>query len=107
MFLVPAFSPSCPEIEDDFNPAEGEKTHSTVIAHSTVSDDLIKRVAAIVDKDTPRLQNIFKDIHKHPELGFMETRTAKIVAIELKKLGYKVTTGIGIAGVSEKMIHCL
>jgi hippurate hydrolase len=53
----------------------------------------------IVDKDMPRLQEIFKDIHANPELGFMETRTAAIVAEELEGLGYEVTGGIGKTGV--------
>ncbi len=40
-----------------------------------------------------------RDIHKHPELGFQETRTAARVAEELEALGYEVETGIGHTGV--------
>jgi amidohydrolase len=40
-----------------------------------------------------------RDIHKHPELGFQETRTAARVAEELEDLGYAVQTGIGRTGV--------
>lgn len=40
-----------------------------------------------------------RDIHKHPELGFQETRTAARVAEELEALGYEVQTGIGRTGV--------
>jgi hippurate hydrolase len=46
----------------------------------------------------------FIDLHQHPELGFMEERTAGIAAARLRELGYTVTTGIGgtgIAGVLE------
>jgi len=68
-------------------------------AQSTLSAELIKKISAGVDSDTERLQKIFKDIHQHPELGFMETRTANIVAKELKALGYEVKTGIGVTGV--------
>jgi amidohydrolase len=53
----------------------------------------------VIDSDTARLQAIFRDIHQHPELGFMETRTAGIVAKELKALGFEVKTGIGKTGV--------
>ncbi len=60
---------------------------------------LVPEINRIVEADTVRLQDIFKDIHQHAELGFMETRTAGIVAEELQALGYKVTTGIGITGV--------
>jgi hippurate hydrolase len=52
-----------------------------------------------VDQDGDRLIEIFKDIHQNPELGFMETRTAEIVARELRSLGYEVKTGIGETGV--------
>ena len=60
---------------------------------------LSDRIGAIVDQDAARLQEIFKGIHQNPELGFMETRTAGIVADELTSLGYEVKTGIGGTGV--------
>lgn len=60
---------------------------------------LIASVQAAVDADAARLTTIFKDIHQHPELGFMEVRTAAIVAKELKALGFEVKTGIGKTGV--------
>lgn len=40
-----------------------------------------------------------RDLHRHPELGFQETRTAGIVAARLRELGYDVHEGIGITGV--------
>jgi amidohydrolase len=39
------------------------------------------------------------DIHQHPELSNREVRTSKLVADELKKLGYEVRTGIAHTGV--------
>jgi hippurate hydrolase len=59
----------------------------------------LERIEELVDADASRLQGIFKDIHQHAELGFMETRTAGIVAEELGSLGYEVKTGIGGTGV--------
>ncbi|UQX10840.1 amidohydrolase [Candidatus Mycobacterium methanotrophicum] len=53
-----------------------------------------------VDADASRLVKLFKDLHRHPELGFAETRTAGIVARELAGLGFAVTTGIGGTGVA-------
>ncbi|MFT3679921.1 MAG: amidohydrolase [Ferruginibacter sp.] len=50
--------------------------------------------------DSSRLVEIFKDIHQNPELGFKETRTAGIIAKELKTLGYETITGIGKTGVA-------
>ncbi len=60
---------------------------------------LVAQARAAIEADTPRLMAMFKDIHQNPELGFMETRTAAIVADELKALGFTVMTGIGGTGV--------
>ena len=43
--------------------------------------------------------DIRRDLHMHPEIGFDVHRTAGIVAADLKKLGLKVTTGVGQSGV--------
>jgi hippurate hydrolase len=59
----------------------------------------IAKVHAAVDADTPRLLEIFKDLHQHPELAFTETRTAGIVARNFRELGFDVTEGIGKTGV--------
>ena len=40
-----------------------------------------------------------RDIHQHPELGNYETRTAKLVADHLRKLGMDVKTGVATTGV--------
>lgn len=60
---------------------------------------LIGKVNALVDADTPRLVEIFKDLHQHPELAFTETRTAAIVAKNFRDLGFEVTEGVGKTGV--------
>lgn len=41
-----------------------------------------------------------RDIHQHPELSNRETRTSKLVADHLKKLGLPVKTGIARTGVT-------
>lgn len=77
----------------------------TVQAQQTVTDTpaekpaYFDRLLSEIDQDGDRLINIFKDIHQNPELAFMETRTAGIVADELRTLGYEVKTGIGQTGV--------
>jgi hippurate hydrolase len=45
------------------------------------------------------LKAIRHDLHRHPELQFEEVRTAGIVARELVRLGYEVTTGVAGTGV--------
>jgi hippurate hydrolase len=45
------------------------------------------------------------DLHRHPELAFMETRTGTLVADRLRGYGYTVTTGLagtGVVGVLRK-----
>ena len=46
-----------------------------------------------------RLVEWRRDFHMHPEIGLQEWRTAGIVAAELKRLGYEVTTGVARTGV--------
>jgi amidohydrolase len=40
-----------------------------------------------------------RDLHRHPEIGFEEQRTAGIVADRLRAAGYEVRTGIAVTGV--------
>ncbi|MEO8814529.1 MAG: amidohydrolase [Mycobacterium sp.] len=64
-----------------------------------MAGQLTERIDALIEADTPRLVEVFKDLHRHPELGFAEVRTARIVAQTLADLGFTVTTGIGRTGV--------
>ncbi|MEV0787449.1 M20 family metallopeptidase [Streptomyces sp. NPDC050423] len=45
------------------------------------------------------LENLYQDLHRHPELGLREYRTAKKAADALREFGYDVTEGIGGTGV--------
>lgn len=49
--------------------------------------------------DLDALTALYEDLHRHPELGRQEHRTAGIVAERLTALGYDVTTGVGGTGV--------
>ena len=53
----------------------------------------------ILRKHLPELTAIRHDLHAHPEMLFQEERTAEIVAAELARLGFHVTTGIAKTGV--------
>ena len=68
-------------------------------AEASRTTSLVPQIHKAVDADAERLKDIFKDIHQHAELGFMETRTSAIVAKELRTLGFDVKTGIGKTGV--------
>src|SRR3546814_322786 len=52
-----------------------------------------------VAKQMPSLMAIYKDLHAHPELSFMEVRSAGILAAEARKLGFKVTEKVGGTGI--------
>lgn len=59
-------------------------------------------VLAPLDDRLADLVALYEDLHRHPELGFQETRTAAEAARRLTASGYDVTTGIagtGVAGV--------
>jgi amidohydrolase len=66
---------------------------------STIAGFSAEQIKKLADAESDRLTAIFKDLHANPELPFRETRTAGIVAAELKRLGYTVSTGIGVTGV--------
>lgn len=50
-------------------------------------------------RDPEELAELYRDLHRHPELGFSETRTAALVAARLRDAGYEVTEEIGHTGV--------
>ncbi|WP_330477908.1 amidohydrolase [Streptomyces platensis] len=56
-------------------------------------------VLAPLDDRLVDLVALYKDLHRHPELGFQETRTAAEAARRLTDCGYDVTTGIAETGV--------
>jgi len=47
-----------------------------------------------------RFEDLYRDLHAHPELGFGEHRTAAIAAKWMRQLGLSVTEGIGGTGVA-------
>ena len=54
---------------------------------------------SFIEKLLPELEEIYKDIHRNPELSMQEFRTAKIAADYLTKYQFEVSTGIGVTGV--------
>jgi len=51
------------------------------------------------EKILPKVVAWRRDFHEHPELGNREVRTAKIVADELRSLGFEVKTDVAKTGV--------
>ncbi|WP_320779609.1 amidohydrolase [Streptomyces sp. CRN 30] len=46
------------------------------------------------------VEELYRDLHSHPELGFQEHRTAGKAAEALRGCGYEVTEGVGGTGVT-------
>jgi amidohydrolase len=59
----------------------------------------LKQILADLPDLLPTLEEIYKDVHAHPELSMQETRTAGLAAKHLANNGYEVTTGVGKTGV--------
>lgn len=68
-------------------------------AFSAAAPALRDAVAQKLAAEYASLEAIYRDLHAHPELSFMETRTAGIVARELRALGFEVTEKVGNSGV--------
>ncbi|WP_433856865.1 amidohydrolase [Streptomyces kronopolitis] len=63
------------------------------------TDSAPAAVLAPLGERLPALVALYEDLHRHPELGFQETRTAAEAARRLTAAGYDVTTGIAETGV--------
>ncbi len=40
-----------------------------------------------------------RDFHMHPETGFQEFRTSKVIETELRSMGFELITGVGVTGI--------
>jgi hippurate hydrolase len=59
------------------------------------SGSVFEGVGAMLDD----LEELYKDVHRHPELSMQEERTAGLAAERLQQAGFDVATGIGKTGV--------
>ena len=62
-------------------------------------DSITRVLDKPIDGLLPELENVYKDLHSHPELAMRETRTARIAADWLTAHGFEVTAGVGGTGV--------
>ena len=61
--------------------------------------DAVTAVMATADATRPWQEDLYRDLHSHPELSHEEHRTAAAVADRLNQFGFDVTTGVGGTGV--------
>jgi hippurate hydrolase len=57
---------------------------------------LAQDINTLVQKESPALVDIYKDLHEHPELSHHEERTSAILAKALRDAGYTVTEHVGL-----------
>ena len=76
----------------------GAALGASALAPAPALADPAIKAAVKADYDA-YLGPLFTHFHQRPELSFLETETAKRMAIELKKAGAVVTTGVGGTGV--------
>lgn len=72
------------------------------VSPAVVAFDVAAEKTAVdheLDAAYPQLDALYKDLHRHPELGFQEKATAARLAKELRALGFTVTEGIGKTGI--------
>ncbi len=69
------------------------------ILFSQKTTDLIGKINTAADKIENKCIAWRRDLHKHPELGNNEFRTAKIIAAHLRSLGLEVKENVGKTGV--------
>ena len=59
------------------------------------SESIFARVGPLLGD----LEELYKDVHRHPELSMQEQRTGALAAERLEAAGFEVTTGVGETGV--------
>ena len=72
---------------------------ASALSAATSPEPLRGLVTGRVEAEYPSLFDLYKNLHTHPELSFMEKKTAALVAGELRALGFTVTEKVGKTGV--------
>ena len=62
-------------------------------------DELKRRVWDAVDRRGDEIIGLGEEIRRHPELGFKEVRTARLVEETFRKLGLAPRAGLALTGV--------
>src|SRR2546425_1506972 len=79
-------------MSDGFRKREDERTPMT-------KDELKRRVWEAVDRRREEIIGLGEQIRRHPELGFKEVKTARLVEETFKKLGLAPRSGLALTGV--------
>ena len=63
------------------------------------SNSAVRSVLAGLESTRAWQEQLYRDVHQHPELSHQEHRTAELVADRLREAGYEVHEGVGGTGV--------
>src|SRR3954451_13231580 len=72
---------------------------------SLASESAVSAVLSGLETSRPWREQLYRDVHQHPELSHQETRTAGLVAARLRGTGFEVheqVGGTGLVGVLRK-----
>ncbi|HKW91335.1 MAG TPA: amidohydrolase [Methylomirabilota bacterium] len=64
----------------------------------TTKETLKQAICAAIDRNSERIISLGERIRRHPELGFKEYKTARVVEETLGQLGLKPRTGLALTG---------
>ncbi|MEE2718425.1 MAG: amidohydrolase [Planctomycetota bacterium] len=62
---------------------------------STFTPELQQRIRSRIESILPDLVTLRRDLHAHPELGYEEHRTSKVVQTQLTEAGVEFVSGLG------------
>src|SRR2546430_9451427 len=79
-------------MSDGFRRREDERTPMT-------KDELKRRVWEAVDRRRAEIIGLGEQIRRHPELGFKEVKTARLVEETFRKIGLSPRAGLAMTGV--------
>ena len=68
---------------------------SAVLLAACVVAPLAAEAEPAFTADAKTLRQIYEHLHRNPELSFQEKNTSAVLAAEMKRLGFTVTTGVG------------
>ena len=61
-------------------------------------EELKRAACAAIDRHSDELIAVSRDILEHPEPGYSEYRTARVVAEQFARLGIKFKAGLALTG---------
>jgi metal-dependent amidase/aminoacylase/carboxypeptidase family protein len=86
----------------------GARGQAGAAAMHLATEAIVPRASALVaglPALLPEIEELYRDLHRHPELSGQEARTASAVATHLEAAGYTITRDVGGHGVVGLLRH--